>query len=87
MNRSPVVIIIAALVVGVVGGYIFGSYQAYTKGYDKALVDAKAAQEAAGAKAAAEAAKASNPFQAVNPLEDITANPFEKAQKVLNPFQ
>ena len=37
-------------------------------------------------KSAAEIGKAANPFGAVNPLEGVEANPFEKAKKVLNPF-
>ena len=49
--------------------------------------DVKTLQEEVAKKAGEAAAKAANPFQAVNPLGTVEANPFEKAKKVLNPFQ
>ena len=58
----------------------------YDKGYEKAVADAKANQEELAQKANDEAAKAANPFQAVNPLEGVTVNPFEEAAQKLNPF-
>jgi len=80
-----------ALVVGLGLGYWFGGSRAYTSGYDqgyqKAVGDAQATQQAAGARAAQEAAAAANPFQAANPLEGVTANPFERAKQILNPFE
>lgn len=84
-TKNPWVIGAVLLVVGLGLGYWIGS-GAYQKGYDKAVADAKAAQEEAAQKAGEEAAKAANPFQAANPLEGVTANPFEKAKKALNPF-
>ena len=84
-TKNPWVIGAVLLVVGLGLGYWIGS-GSYQKGYDKAVADAKAAQEESAQKAGEEAAKAANPFQAVNPLEGVTANPFEKAQKALNPF-
>ena len=77
---------VVVLLVGLVAGYFFGSYQAYDRGYEKAVGDAKAAQEALAKKATDDAVKAANPFQTTNPLEGVTANPFEKAKRALNPF-
>ena len=68
-------------------GYVFGATSGYKKGYNAAEQDVKKIEEEAGKKAAEEAAKAANPFQAVNPLEGVEANPFEKAKKILNPFE
>lgn len=36
---------------------------------------------------AEEVAKSENPFKASNPLATVETNPFEKAKKVLNPFE
>ena len=74
------------LVIGVVVGYGLGSSKGYKVGYDKAITDAKATQEALGKKAAEDAASAANPFKVVNPLEGVEANPFEETAKKLNPF-
>lgn len=74
---------IVALVVGLVGGYWFGD----SSGYRRAQADVKKLQEEAANKAAGDAAKAANPFQAVNPLEGVEANPFEKTKNLLNPFK
>ena len=41
----------------------------------------------AARRAAAETAKSQNPFQSKNPLSGVEANPFEKAKKVMNPFE
>ncbi len=38
-------------------------------------------------KAATAATQAANPFKVDNPLAGIKINPFEKAQKLLNPFE
>lgn len=90
-NNKSILIAIAALVVGLAAGYVYGGKVGYKKGddagYKRAEADVKKLQTAAGEKAAQEATKAANPFQAVNPLEGVEANPFEKAKKVLNPFQ
>lgn len=80
-----------ALVVGGLGGYLMGQRAGYqkgdTEGYKRAEADIKKAEEVAAAKAAEDAAKAANPFQTANPLQGVESNPFEKAKKVLNPFQ
>ncbi len=86
MNTKTITWVVLALVVGAGVGYFGGSKAAYQKGYDKAVADAKATQAEVAKNAAEEAAKASNPFQAQNPLEGVTANPFEQAAKKLNPF-
>ncbi len=80
---------IVAVAVVVLAGLAFwgGRSVGYTAGYAKAQVDVKALQEEAALKAAEDAAKTANPFQAVNPLEGVEANPFEKVKKVLNPFE
>lgn len=84
--RSKMVIIIAVLVlIGL--AFWFGRSDGYTKGYAQAQADTKALQEEGARNAVEEAAKATNPFQAVNPLEGVEANPFEKVKKVLNPFE
>ncbi|MBI5140290.1 MAG: hypothetical protein HZA94_02485 [Candidatus Vogelbacteria bacterium] len=84
LSRS---LIIVALVLGLLGGYFYGSRVGYTTGYKQAEIDAKKVAEEAAKKAVEAAAKAANPFQSVNPLEGVESNPFEKAKKVLNPFQ
>ncbi len=75
---------------GVVAAAVIVGYLAwqggYSNGYAKAIADAKTTQEELAKKATDEAAKAANPFQATNPLEGVTANPFEKAAQKLNPF-
>ena len=85
---------VAALIIGAGLGYWLGNTQGflrgqktgYDSGYQKALADTKATQEAVARNATEEAVKAANPFQKQNPLEGVTANPFEQAAKDLNPF-
>ena len=77
------VAVLVALVIGAAGGYWYGD----RRGYSRAEADAKKIQEAAAKKAVDDAAKVANPFQAVNPLEGVNANPFQKAKNLLNPFQ
>lgn len=74
------------LIIGFGIGYQIGRTKGQNAGYQKAIVDTKATQEALAKKATDEAAKAANPFQAKNPLEGVTANPFEEVVKKLNPF-
>ncbi|MEK7144355.1 MAG: hypothetical protein AAB794_00625 [Patescibacteria group bacterium] len=84
--KSKTVAVIAALVlIGL--AFWLGRSNGYTKGYAQAQTDVQALQGESARKAADEAAKATNPFQAVNPLEGVEANPFEKVKKVLNPFE
>lgn len=73
---------LVALGVGLVAGFWFGNRH----GYKQAAADVKKVQEAAASKAANDAASAANPFKAANPLQNVQANPFAKAKKVLNPF-
>lgn len=88
MSHSKLVAVaIIALIVGVGAGYWYGGSSGYARGYQQAETDIQAIGQASAQKATNEAAKAANPFQAVNPLEGVEANPFEKAKKVLNPFQ
>lgn len=83
-SRIPKNLVVVLLAVAVfVGGYYLG----HSKGYKAAEADIKKVQTEAAQKASEEAAKAANPFQAVNPLSEVEANPFEKAKKVLNPFK
>jgi hypothetical protein len=88
MNKNILSIIVGVvfLVVGIMVGQSMGKSSNYEKGYDQALADIKSQQEELGQKAATEAAKAANPFQAANPLEGVSANPFDDAAKKLNPF-
>ena len=67
-------------------GYKGGYAQGDTEGYKRAEADIKKLEEEAAKKAAADVAKAANPFQVGNPLEGVETNPFQKAKKVLNPF-
>lgn len=82
-KRFVVIIAVVVLIVGLATGYYYGQQ----KGYQKAETDIKKLDEAAAKKATDEAAKAANPFQAVNPLQGVEANPFQKIKKVLNPFE
>lgn len=79
------------LAIGLGGGYWYGLEQGkkagYQAGYEQAQADAKRVAEEAAKKAVEEAAEAANPFQAVNPLEEVETNPFEKTKKILNPFE
>ena len=84
-NNKTAVMIVALILIA--AAFWFGQTNGYTKGYAQAQADAQALQEEAARKAAEEAAKAANPFQAVNPMEGVEANPFEKVKKVLNPFE
>lgn len=88
MDRKKIIgIALAAALIGIGIGYVVGSKGGYTKGYGQAEADIKKLEEQSAKKASEDAAKAANPFQAVNPLEGVEANPFEKAKKVLNPFE
>ena len=95
VQKNPVVIALIVLIVGLGLGYFIGNSSGYkagyasgdSEGYKRAEADIKKLDEEAGKKAAADAAKAANPFQVANPLEGVEANPFEKAKKVLNPFE
>lgn len=83
---NKITLIIAALVlIGLV--FLFGRYTGYDVGYEQAQADVQTLQTEAARKGAEEAAKSANPFQAVNPLEGVETNPFEKVKKVLNPFE
>ncbi len=85
MSKEVQYTVLGAVVVVALAGYL--AWQGgYSRGYAKALTDAKTAQEELARKANNEAAKAANPFQAVNPLEGVTVNPFETAAQKLNPF-
>lgn len=82
---------VVALIIGGFGGYMMGQRVGYSKGdaagYKRAEADIKNTESLAAAKAAEDSAKAANPFQTTNPLQGVESNPFEKAKKVLNPFQ
>lgn len=86
-TKQPVLVAAVAIIVIGAGAFWFGSTAGYTKGYAQAQADVKALQEESAKKATEDAAKSANPFQAVNPLEGVEANPFEKVKKVLNPFE
>lgn len=78
-------IFVALVLIGL--AFLFGRYTGYDVGYEQAQTDAQKLQEEAARKGVEEAAKSANPFQAVNPLEGVEANPFEKVKRVLNPFE
>ena len=79
------------LIVGILLGYGFGNKSGYAQGddtgYKRAQAEIRSLEQGAEKKATQEAARAANPFQAVNPLQAVDANPFQKAKKVLNPFE
>lgn len=84
MENKPLVLwVTIGLALGLVAGYWFGD----SRGYKRAETNIKKVQEEAAKKAATQAAKAANPFQAVNPLGGVEANPFEKAKSIINPFR
>jgi hypothetical protein len=85
LNNKITIIVAALILVGI--AFWAGRSNGYTTGYAKARADIQALQEEAARKTVEEAAKSANPFQAVNPLEGVEANPFEKVKKVLNPFE
>lgn len=85
LNNKTTIIIAALILIGI--AFWVGRSNGYTTGYAKAQTDIQALQGEAARKTAEEAAKSANPFQAVNPLEGVEANPFEKVKKVLNPFE
>lgn len=82
-QKNVIIIAIVVLIVGLAAGYMYGRQ----KGYQQAETDIKKLDEFAANKATDEAAKAANPFQTVNPLQGVEANPFQKMKKVLNPFE
>jgi len=86
-TKQPMLVTIAAVLIVGGGAYWFGNTSGYQGGYAQAQADALSLQEESAKKAAGDAAKSANPFQAVNPLEGVEANPFEKVKKVLNPFE
>ena len=83
--------LVVALIVGLWGGYSYGTKVGYgagdKAGYKRAEADIKKIQEVSSQRAVDEAAIAANPFQAANPLEGVETNPFEKIKGILNPFQ
>ena len=81
-NKKFIMLVIIVTIVGLGGGYLLGQ----KIGYANAIADAKALKEEVVKKAAEDVAKATNPFQTTNPLEGVTANPFQDAAKKLNPF-
>ena len=89
LSGKRVLIIVVIVLVGIAfwAGRSNGYATGYATGYAQAQTDAIALQAEAAKKATKDAAKSANPFQAVNPLEGVEANPFEKVKKVLNPFE
>lgn len=88
LNNKTTVYISGVLLIVLIGfAFWFGRSVGYDAGYAQAQTDATALQEEAARKSAEDTAKSINPFQAVNPLEGVEANPFEKVKKVLNPFE
>lgn len=85
-NKKFVMVVVIVAIVGLGGGLLSGYLLGQKTGYAQAVADAKALKEEVVKKAAEDVAKATNPFQATNPLEGVTANPFQDAAKKLNPF-
>lgn len=85
MNKNIWVGAIVILVIVVALGFWYAGKR-YDDGYQAAVTDIKAQQEDALNKAATAATNQANPFKVENPLQGVEVNPFEKAQKTLNPF-
>lgn len=85
---------VAAVAVGVLGGYKYGSesglLSGQMKGYDVGYAAAEAniakLQKGAADKAAQDASAAANPFSVGNVLDGVDPDPFLKVKKTLNPF-
>ncbi|MDO8624185.1 MAG: hypothetical protein Q7R54_02405 [bacterium] len=84
-TNKLVLLLVALVVIGL--AFWLGRFVGYGVGYKQAQTDVETLQGEAARKSAEEAAKSANPFQAVNPLEGVEANPFDKVKKVLNPFE
>ncbi len=82
MFNKNLIFVVTGIVVALIVGYSLGD----SYGYKRAQADIKKLELASAEKSAEEVGKAVNPFGVVNPLEGVEANPFEKAKKVLNPF-
>lgn len=80
-------VLLIVLVVLALGAFWVGRMGGYQSGYAQAQSDIQNLQKETARKAGEEAAKSANPFQAVNPLEGVQANPFQKVKKILNPFE
>ena len=87
MAQNKNLLVTISVIVMFAVGFWIGGKLGFSKGYQSAQADAKKVQEEAAKKATEAAVKAANPFQAVNPLSGVEANPFEKAKKILNPFK
>jgi hypothetical protein len=86
LNKN-LTIILAVSIILIAGAYWIGNTSGYDSGYSQAQTDAVSLQDESSRKAIEDAAKSANPFQAVNPLEGVEANPFDKVKKILNPFE
>lgn len=85
-NKKNLVVAVAAVIICLAAGFYLGYFQGQKVGYNKAIAETQAIKDEIVKKAVEEAMKAANPFQTINPLEGITANPFQDAAKKLNPF-
>ena len=85
MSNRPILILVSVAIL--VGAFVAGLSYGDKRGYNRAQAEVKKLQAEAAQKATEEAAKVANPFKAVNPLEGVEANPFEKAKNLLNPFK
>lgn len=79
-------IVAVALIIGVAGGYMYGSSVGVKKGLVQAEAAAKQKAEEAAKASEKLAAQAANPFSAgaAVPLGDVKVNPFEGVN--VNPF-
>ncbi len=79
-------LVLFALATGVLLGYWYGLSVGYSQAELNTKV-AKAVNDSLIKKATEQVTKKANPFQAVNPLEGVKINLFDKTKKALNPFQ
>jgi flagellar basal body-associated protein FliL len=82
-SLKTIIIGVVALVVGLGGGYYFGS----ASGIEKGVAQERGVQEAKKKEAEKKAAEKANPFQqtTTNPFETSPANPYQNVK--VNPFE
>ena len=78
LTKRETVILIVALIA--ILGALWLGYSLYQE-------RGPSVEESVAQQAAEDVAQAENPFRGDNPLVDVETNPFDKAKKVLNPFE
>ena len=81
--------LIGLLALVIIAGAIYwlGQRSGSVKGYMQAQTEVINVKESNVSRVVEQKAKSENPFQTVNPLSKVEANPFEKTKKIMNPFE